>query len=300
MLQKDGMDDALRNRLWQVVDAFLSIFLPVGDYEKFIRPTPRRRGWRRIRLWPFGDKEERARRLRDHDSLDWQDVTELWDKHWKLPTDTMPVRPDDVGREIRKRFFECAWYEVYDLLEFLTAHLPDGDAEGFASACNEVLEEEKAAYRIIGKTVSGIIEEHEIAAVEHALEESERLPGVRSHLQRALELFSDRKQPDYRNSVKEAISAVEALARLLARDEKATLGDALKALGSRGGVQAHPALRQAFEKLYGYTSDEDGIRHAMLDEGQVGQAEAQYMLVACSAFVSYLIAKAAEAGVGVS
>ncbi len=38
-------------------------------------------------------------------------------------------------------------------------------------------------------------------------------------------------------------------------------------------------MRQGFEKLYGYTSDSDGIRHAILDEPKSEQNEARYMLV---------------------
>ena len=52
---------------------------------------------------------------------------------------------------------------------------------------------------------------------------------------------------------------------------------------------AHPALQQAWEKMYGWTSDADGIRHAAIEESDSEQATAKYMLVACSAFVSYVI-----------
>jgi len=39
-------------------------------------------------------------------------------------------------------------------------------------------------------------------------------------------------------------------------------------------VEIHPALEGAFVKLYGYTSDEQGIRHAMTEQGDVSQPEA--------------------------
>ena len=53
----------------------------------------------------------------------------------------------------------------------------------------------------------------------------------------------------------------------------------------------HPALAGAFQKLYGYTSDADGIRHALMEESNLDLADASLMLVACSGFVSYLLAK---------
>lgn len=48
-------------------------------------------------------------------------------------------------------------------------------------------------------------------------------------------------------------------------------------------------------KLYGYASDEDGIRHPILDSTNVGFAEAKFMLVSCSAFVNFILEKVQEA-----
>jgi hypothetical protein len=56
----------------------------------------------------------------------------------------------------------------------------------------------------------------------------------------------------------------------------------------------HPALAEGLSKLYGWTSDAEGIRHALMDEPSLSFAEAKYMLVSCSAFVNYLTAKAAD------
>lgn len=84
------------------------------------------------------------------------------------------------------------------------------------------------------------------------------------------------------------------MCRVVTGNSRGTLGDALKAIGRK--VPLHPALSGAFEKLYGYTSDADGIRHALLDEPSLFQEDALFMLVSCSAFVSYLIAKCAKAG----
>ncbi len=47
--------------------------------------------------------------------------------------------------------------------------------------------------------------------------------------------------------------------------------------------------------MYGWTSDDGGIRHALM-EGDTPPtfADAKFMLVACSALVNYLTTKAAE------
>ncbi len=121
--------------------------------------------------------------------------------------------------------------------------------------------------------------------IEESIRDSE-LAGVSAHIDRALALYADRENPDFRNSIKESISAVEGIARVVSGNDKATLGDALKAIEKNG--QLHTALKEGFLKLYGYTSNEQGIRHAMLDEPNLTQADARYFLVSCSAFVNYL------------
>lgn len=57
------------------------------------------------------------------------------------------------------------------------------------------------------------------------------------------------------------------------------------------GVHIHAAMEKAFTALYGYTSDENGIRHGSMDFSNALAEDAKYMLVSCSAFVNYLIEK---------
>ncbi len=77
--------------------------------------------------------------------------------------------------------------------------------------------------------------------LDDALRDS-KFAGVAAHLQRGLELYADRESPDYRNSIKESISAVESMARIVAENPKATLGDALKTIEKRGSL--HHACNQ--------------------------------------------------------
>ena len=57
------------------------------------------------------------------------------------------------------------------------------------------------------------------------------------------------------------------------------------------GVHIHEAMKSAFEKLYGYTSDENGIRHGGIDFKGASSDDARYMLISCSAFINYLTAQ---------
>ena len=100
---------------------------------------------------------------------------------------------------------------------------------------------------------------------------------------------------NYAASIRESIHAVEAAARVLEPGAQ-TLGPGLSKLEK--SMRIHPALGKGFGSLYGFTNDEKGIRHALLDEpvAQVDETDALYMLGSCAAFVSYLINRARQAG----
>jgi hypothetical protein len=214
----------------------------------------------------------------------------LWHLFYKRPLDTLSDNWHDVYQEIREQFFQCEWFEVYDLIEFIAQNYPDENDDHrnrkFTEFCNRVLEQELSIYRFVGHELAPITDDREITAIDDALKI--KISPVRQHLEKALQKVSDRKNPDYRNSIKESISAVEALVKKVTASEKGTLGQVIKALEQQ--TTLHPALRAAFEKLYGYTSDADGIRHALLDDDRVTFEEAKFMLVACSAFTNYVTA----------
>lgn len=116
----------------------------------------------------------------------------------------------------------------------------------------------------------------------------EGMKGAETHLRQAADHISARQFAD---SITDSIHAVESVARTL--DPKAkTLGEALNSL-ERSGFLKHRALKEAFSKLYGYTSDEQGIRHALLDKESpdVDLDEAMFMFGACASFAAYLVNK---------
>ena len=162
-------------------------------------------------------------------------------------------------------------------------------------ALNVILEEEKSGYRLIGDKFINTINETEIQSIEQAI--SSPYDAVNRHMKKALSLYADKKAPDYENSIKESISAVESMCCIITnlKGSDATLGNALKTLESRG-VVIHKALQEAFSKIYGYTSDADGIRHGGMNFKNAPPEDAKYMLVSCSAFVNYLIEKYSKIG----
>ncbi|WP_277017014.1 AbiJ-NTD4 domain-containing protein [Flavobacterium lindanitolerans] len=175
-------------------------------------------------------------------------------------------------------------------MEFLsdlstTINIPD-----FTKRVNNNLKRELAGYTIIQDKIVQITSEQEVKAIEDALQIASKYKSVETHLNQSLELLSNRENPDYRNSVKESISAVEAYCSILTNDSKATLGKALTQIEKTHKI--HSALKSSFSALYGYTSDSGGIRHSLLeDDIKVTLEDAKFMLISCSAFINYLKAK---------
>jgi len=210
----------------------------------------------------------------------------IWFRYFKLPLDTLEDNRSFIFENLRTHYFKCNWFEVYDFVEFVAENYPFRDEESFISACNIALQTEMSAYRLVDGKIVRITAEEEIAEIEEAVHGG--ASPVRTHLGRALELLSDRKKPDYRNSIKESISSVESLVQI-ALGEKGTLGSLVKKLEIDAGI--HPALTKSLSSLYGYTSDEDGIRHAILNSPKVEFEDAKFMLVVCSAFVNFVQSK---------
>jgi hypothetical protein len=215
---------------------------------------------------------------------------DLWEFFFKLPLDEISKINYRAFEHVKMWYFEGAeWYEQYDFIEFIVNRrysVHSADYRGLIKGCDYHLDKENSAYRFIAGQLTPITSPEEIQEIESALTDTSGYSGVKTHLTSALSLMNDRENPDYRNSIKESISAVEGLVKIIGGDEKATLGAALKALEGKNSM--HPALNKAFSILYGYTNDANGIRHALLDgDSQSNKAEARFMLIACSAFVNY-------------
>jgi len=186
---------------------------------------------------------------------------------------------------IRKWFFSADWDLVLDFVEFSSDY-----NSKFCKICNIYFKEEMSSYRFVDKKLVEVNSEEEIIEIEAAIRNSDKFSSVKTHLKTAIELLSDKKNPDYRNSIKESISAVESLSKIITKNEKTTLGNALKEIEKTHAIPN--SLKVAFSALYGYTSDEGGIRHSLLENNvKIDIEEARFMLVTCSAFVNYLLNK---------
>lgn len=256
VIQVNGMNDALRNSLWNVLD----VALWSSDHFLYISHGPSG-----IDLFS----------------------KDLWFNYFKKPIDTRPESSSGKLKQIREYFFKCEWNEVYDFIEFVVSAYSRSMPQ-LSRMFNRILERESSGYRLVAGHVVDITSEQEVQMLEEAIRDT-RFAGVAAHLDRALELLANREHPDYRNSIKESVSAIESMARIVADNPKATLPEALKALEKNGRL--HTALKDGFVKLYSYTSDEQGIRHAMLDEPDISAADAHFFLLSCTSFANYLKAQ---------
>lgn len=261
-IQLDSIDDDLRIGLWNV--------LHQECWEELDRRVSR-----------FGGSSETIKEVF---------YPQLWRDFFIKALDDLHVHDPRASIFVREWFFSAKWYEVYDFLEFVAVNFPFRDYRlRFTTRCNMMLKRELSGFRFVETWLTPITSEEELESIERAIENEDKFSSVRVHLKHALALLSDRKQPDYRNSIKESISAVEALCKLATDKSRATLDEALTQLSRQ--YPLHPAIRKAFSALYGYTSDADGIRHALLIENALDLDDAKFMLVCCSAFVNFVLEK---------
>ena len=226
----------------------------------------------------------------------------LWDRlGYKVDLDLYELENEDIRdllmNQINRIWYAQQWYTYYDILEIiLSFSVSDSKLIGgnekekisnFKNDVNKIFVEENIGNRIIDNQVVNITTEEEINEIEKAMDSI--FDSVNNHLEKALSFYSDRKNPDYKNSIKESISAVESMCCIIC-GKKVELGKALGKL-EMNGIYIHGAMKNGFQALYGYASDESGIRHGGIEDKEVTEEDAKFMLVSCSAFVNYLKVK---------
>ena len=204
------------------------------------------------------------------------------------PLDEWDPEFSRVRRSLREEIEQRPFNKVFDLIEFVLRH-PLCSSE-FVRQMKHTFGACRLAYTIDIQrppTILPAATPEEGNAIVQSLDAlgAAGLDGSASHLRNASACIN---RGDWAGSVRESTHAVESVARQLDPEAAKTLGPALKSLERHGVL--HPALEDAFSKLYGYTSDQQGIRHALLDQtdARVGQDEAVFMVGACASFASYL------------
>jgi hypothetical protein len=245
-------------------------------------------------LWDFIHHELYQSALANRHS--WQ-FTEPWlgtlkylHVFYQHRTEEFPDHANVKLKEIKSILENGSYSEIYGWLQ---AAIRKHRQPAFATRIGQILNYCRAPYRIIENVVFPIGSDAEAETISRAFTDlgSASFLGVREHLRAAA---AELNEGDFANSVRESIHAVESVAKSLE-----STGDFSKALAKlESSARIHGALKAGFASIYGYTSDNPGVRHALLEKeaSEVDEADALFMIGACASFVSYLINKARSAG----
>lgn len=219
-------------------------------------------------------------------------------QEYYVNNDEFSLKKSFVNKSFSSFINNCEFFKLFDLLEELMKNNKKLNTDNIGHKKNnknfefklkKLFKKHHLAYTIYNGKIEPISNEFEGKTYVAALDETKDTGqlGAHSHLLKAGEQINHQKWAD---SVRESISAVEAICRQIV-GENATLGSALKEIEKN--YPLHPAFKKALSALYGFTSDENGIRHSLLDKSNaaVDEADALFMLGACASFVSYLLSR---------
>lgn len=112
----------------------------------------------------------------------------------------------------------------------------------------------------------------------------EQMGGSLVHLNKANEFFIEKR---YADSVKESVHAVESVVQ--SRHRSSTFSKALDKMRQDGRLN-HPALQTALKRLYGWASNEEGVRHSLITQSEDSITEQDALLIhgLCASLAAYL------------
>lgn len=253
LFQKNTINNELKISLWNFIYTVLKKEIQHGAYNGY--------------FWTNG-MEDVLRRC--------------WTDFFYFTIDTFLKRPSEFLEDFKTRFFTLKWNQIYDLLEFFAKSLPNS----FQEKCNVILERENSAYRFVHGIIAEIVTDEHILSIEQAIQSPYHI--INEHYKKSLTFLSNKVNPDFKNSIKESISAVEGLMRILTDRHKLTLGEILK----NPKINCHPILIDVLKKLYGFANNQSGVRHSNKENAiEMDYDDAILILIVCSAFTNHIINK---------
>lgn len=218
-----------------------------------------------------------------------------WIHFFKNAFDDFPDYDSQYSRFVRNFIEKENWYKIYEFFEFVLRNIENKNNQfnylEFVNYINEKLSSNNSGYILNNNQFIPITNENELKEIEIVKNNTilYGLENIAKHLDSAILLISQKPKPDFRNSIKESISMVEVISRIIEPNEN-TLGKALNKLSKKEKI--NETLKLGFEKLYAYTNDKNGIRHALMENQNLSIEDARFFLISCSAFTNYLIEKA--------
>ena len=212
--------------------------------------------------------------------------------------DSFPSDPGRAKDYFRNIFLAGTYVNIFNFIQHVLQC--SNEPNELSEKVDKVLKDELSAYRVYDyNLIAPVGSDVDANSIQTALAKTRAhgAQGARSHIRNAIQAFNSN---DYPSSIEHSISAIESLARIISGEPKAELGKALSRIDQSANI--HGSMKIAFTKLYGYTSDEEGLRHSLLykEKADADEADALFMISACSAFATYLIARATEAGISLT
>ena len=217
----------------------------------------------------------------------WKSILQFWHvrREHKF-IDDFEDRADLQVQKIKIIFSDGDYLKILGFIEFV---IRDNNCPIRLATVGQALQVGRAAYRLQDKSIIPIASEAESVSVERAFKilNSSEFRGAMEHLLKAGEALT---AGSWAESVRESIHSVESVV-IVMEPNAGTVARALAKLEAKKRI--HPALKAGFASLYGFTNDEKGIRHPLLDApvADVDETDALYMFGACASFVTYLIGK---------
>ena len=264
---------------------------------------------RRFRQFVWKSIEEEISRLTDYTFdpddpsyhyrvSDFHEITDSY--HFDIlekPHDEIRYDIQENSKFVRDNIWNGTYHEVLTLIEYIlrdercSENLYKNLVDAFDTTPTAYLVADKGGLPTVIPRPSSEAGEATKQAIETIHEGG--MDGAATHLRQAAEHIN---AGQYADSIADSINAVESVARIIDPKASRTLGPALTSLANTGVIK-HLALKEAFSTLYGYTKDEQGISHALLekDSSDVGLDEAMFMFGACASFAAYLTNKHRQA-----
>lgn len=205
---------------------------------------------------------------------------------------TTLISDSSGSSEIEDLILKCQYWQFYDICEILWEGLKyKNERDSLSQEINTLFREEHLGFELrdgkVEKIGSGFIDAH-VKEARYLLKEPE-FKGADKHFEKALKALNTRPNPDVENCIKDAVSAIESVGRIIVGDDKALLSRIIKDMAGEGIIPK--PLDEVIQKVYAYRGDQPGVAHGLVGISKVTIAEAELVLVMSAAIIIYLAKK---------
>lgn len=290
--------------------------------EKFPPFSTRTRG-ARARI--DGDFPERARiglfyilrKLVQQNYVDgWQSIVEELQRIYRLkPHERRDMEDWQLPGEAEDLLLVLQWDNILDFCQRLHNYLAQDAVETDPSTGQELLMPKDGVQKYIADELQLLFLEENLGfefsdglvrrqGRRHTSDQVARaglvlgdpqLSAARTHYNKALEFFRNAHEPDYENTVKEAVSAVEAAGQVLFSSEGKQLDDIIRTIEGSEEWQLPKPIAKTFHGLYAFRGSGKGVAHGTAGTGSGAATKeiAEYALAVAASQIVLLVNLAA-------